>query len=80
MSLAISAVTAAVIVEPRVARSGLRPDLTGAVVDRWWGHRVGSVVKRLKTRLHVRWSDGEIWCYDRAHTQFLELYRPGSRA
>lgn len=69
------------IVEPRVARRGLRPDLTSAVVDRWWPHRVGSVIKRLKTRLHVRWSDGEIWCYDRAHTQFLRpLHRRERRS
>ena len=63
-----------------VARRGLRPDLTGAVIDRWWPHRVGTVIRRLKTRLHVRWSDGEIWRYDAAHTQFLQpLYRPEKR-
>jgi hypothetical protein len=58
-----------------VTKRGLRPDLTGAVIDRWWPHRVGVVVRRLKTRLHVRWLDGEIWSYDTAHTQFLKLYR-----
>ena len=58
-----------------VAKRGLRPDLSGAVIDRWWPHRVGTVVRRLKTRLHVRWSDGEVWIYDSAHTQFLERCR-----
>jgi hypothetical protein len=49
----------------------LRPDLTGPVVDRWWPHRVGTIVRRLKTRLHVQWSDGEVWRYDAAHARFL---------
>lgn len=61
---------------PGVRKRGLRPDLSGAVIDRWWPHRVGTVIKRLKTRLHVRWSDGEIWRYDAAHTQFLQPYAP----
>jgi hypothetical protein len=42
------------------------------VFDRWWPYRYGVVIKVLKTRLHVQWSDGEIWKYDQAHTQFLE--------
>lgn len=42
------------------------------VFDRWWPYRYGVVIKRLKTRLHVRWSDGEVWNYDRPHMQFLE--------
>jgi hypothetical protein len=49
----------------------LRPDLTGPVVDRWWPHRVGTIIRRLKTRLHVQWSDGEVWRYDAAHARFL---------
>jgi hypothetical protein len=49
----------------------LRPDLTGVVVDRWWPHRVGTIIRRLKTRLHVQWSDGEVWRYDAAHARFL---------
>jgi hypothetical protein len=43
------------------------------VYDRWWRYRHGVVVKILKTRIHVRWSDGEIWSYDKAHQQFLEI-------
>jgi hypothetical protein len=58
-----------------VAARGLRPELSGAVVDRWWPHRVGEVVRRLKTRLHVRWLDGEVWRYDAAHARFLEPSR-----
>ena len=54
----------------------LRSDLTGAVVDRWWPHRVGTIVRRLKTRLHVQWSDGEIWRYDIAHAKFLSPAAP----
>lgn len=41
------------------------------VRDRWWPWRYGKVVKVLKTVVHVRWSDGELWCYDRAHQKFL---------
>jgi len=41
------------------------------VHDRWWPWRVGFVARVLKTRLHVTWSDGETWTYDRAHMQFL---------
>ena len=52
--------------------AALRPDLDGAVIDRWWPQRTGYIAKRFKTCLHVRWSDGEIWRYDVAHTQFLE--------
>lgn len=43
------------------------------VFDRWWPYRLGKVVKALKTRTHVRWSDGEVWRYDKAHRQFLEI-------
>lgn len=42
------------------------------VLDRWWPYRRGVIVKRLKTRLRVQWSDGEIWTYDLPHMQFLE--------
>lgn len=45
------------------------------VYDRWWPYRRGVVIKRLKTRLHVQWSDGEVWKYDRPHMQFLEKVR-----
>ena len=55
--------------------AGLRPDLSGEVIDRWWPQRVGVVIGRLKTRLRVRWNDGEIWTYDAAHTQFLTRCR-----
>lgn len=41
------------------------------VYDRWWPHRLGKVVKRTKTTTYVRWSDGEVWKYDRDHLQFL---------
>jgi hypothetical protein len=63
-----------------VAKRGLRPDLSAPVVDRWWPHRPGVVVRRLKTRLHVQWSDGEIWRYDAAHARFLRpLYGEARR-
>jgi len=42
------------------------------VYDRWWPWRVGTVVKRLKTRVRVMWSNGETWTYDIPHMQFLE--------
>lgn len=42
------------------------------VFDRWWPYRHGVVIKRLKTRLRVQWSDGEVWTYDQPHMQFLE--------
>jgi hypothetical protein len=45
-------------------------------VDRWWPDRVGTVVRRLKTRLHVQWPDGEIWRYDAAHARFLTAASP----
>lgn len=41
------------------------------VYDRWWPWRIGTIVKVLKTRLHVQWADGETWVYDRPHEQFL---------
>jgi hypothetical protein len=62
-------------VTARAVKHGLRLDLSGAVVDRWWPRRMGRVIRRLKTRLHVRWSDGEVWIYDAAHTQFLKQCR-----
>lgn len=43
------------------------------VYDRWWPYRPGKVIKVLKTRIHVRWFDGEVWSYDKAHQQFLEV-------
>jgi len=46
--------------------------LKARVHDRWWPYRYGTVVKVLKTRVHVRWVDGEIWSYDKPHLQFLE--------
>jgi len=61
-------------VAPRSGKHGLRPDLRGAVIDRWWPYRVGTVIRRLKTRLHVLWTDGEIWSYDVAHARFLRPY------
>jgi hypothetical protein len=42
------------------------------VYDRWWPDRLGVIVKRLKTRLDVLWSDGDTWRYDQPHMQFLE--------
>lgn len=39
--------------------------------DRWWPWRFGRVIKQTKTRIHVRWFDGEVWKYDRQHQQFL---------
>jgi hypothetical protein len=47
----------------------VRPQM--AVYDRWWPYRVGYVIKKLKTRIRVEWSNGEIWTYDQAHLQFL---------
>lgn len=41
------------------------------VYDSWWPHRVGRVVKRTKTRVVVRWSDGKKWRYDKPHQRFL---------
>jgi len=41
------------------------------VHDRWWPIRLGVVVRVLKTRIHVQWTDGEIWNYDEPHTIFL---------
>lgn len=54
----------------------MKPELqpNAKVFDRWWPDRLGIVEKRLKTRLHVRWSDGELWRYDVAHAQFLEVW------
>ena len=37
--------------------------------------RGGRVVRVLKTRVHVEWSDGELWRYDRAHTRFLRVQK-----
>lgn len=42
------------------------------VFDRWWPWRFGVVQKCTKTRLHVMWSDGDVWNYDRPHRRFLE--------
>jgi hypothetical protein len=41
------------------------------VFDIWWPWRTGTIIKRTKTRLSVRWSDGEVWRYDRQHVRFL---------
>lgn len=41
------------------------------VYDSWWPWRVGSIIKVLKTRLHIEWADGKIWIYDLAHMKFL---------
>lgn len=44
----------------------------GSVVhDRWWPHRAGVVIRIGKVRVRVRWSDGEVQSYDRAHRKFL---------
>jgi len=49
------------------------------VYDRWWPWRMGKIVRVLKTRIRVEWSDtGEYWSYDRAHQQFLEPYKEKS--
>lgn len=37
------------------------------VVDTWWPLRYGVVVKVLKTRVKVKWGDGTLWTYDKAH-------------
>jgi len=42
------------------------------VYDRWWPWRAGTVVKRMKTRARILWSDGTTWTYDTPHMQFLE--------
>jgi hypothetical protein len=41
------------------------------VIDAWWHTRAGRIVQVLKTRLRVRWSDGQVWTYDKPHQQFL---------
>jgi len=44
------------------------------VTDTWfteWG--VGNCIKALKTRWHIKWSDGEVRVFDKSHLQFLEL-------
>lgn len=51
--------------DPRRFRPGRR------VYDRWWPWRLGSVTRVLRTRVHVRWSDGEECSYDREHLPFL---------
>ncbi len=40
--------------------------------DRWWPWRGGVVLHRTNDRAIVRWDDGEVWRYDRAHLKFLE--------
>ena len=42
------------------------------VYDRWWPWRAGVVTRRTQSSVWVRWVDGEIWRYDRAHQLFLE--------
>jgi len=58
-----------------MARSYDHLKLRARVFDRWWPYRYGVVIKVLKTRLRVQWSDGEVWSYDRPHMQFLERMR-----
>lgn len=41
------------------------------VYDVWWPWRLGRIMRRLKTCTYVRWSDGEIWRYDKAHLKYL---------
>lgn len=45
------------------------------VFDSWWPWRVGRVVRQMKTRVRVCWSNGEEWTYDQAHLQFLRCLR-----
>jgi hypothetical protein len=43
------------------------------VKDRWfkeWG--IGTILKVLKTQVHISWSDGKRRDFDKQHTQFLE--------
>ncbi len=49
-------------------------NLNDVVYDSWWPLRLGSVVRCLKTRIRVQWSDGEVWSYDKAHQKFLRLH------
>lgn len=44
------------------------------VFDRWWTHRLGTVIKRSKSSIHVKWSDEEVWRYDTPHSKFLTKY------
>ena len=46
------------------------------IYDSWWPWRIGRIIKRTKTHTHVRWLDGEVWRYDKAHTQFLRRIKP----
>jgi hypothetical protein len=43
------------------------------VHDRYWPWRLGIVIRKLKTVVHVRWSGGDVWAYDMPHSKFLEL-------
>jgi hypothetical protein len=46
------------------------------VVDRWWPWRYGTVIKARPVLL-IKWDDGEVWRYDRAHQVFLsKVKRP----
>jgi hypothetical protein len=45
------------------------------VHDIWWPWRVGRITRVLKTRLRVRWEDGKVWTYDKAHQQFLQVWK-----
>jgi len=46
------------------------------VSDRWyieWG--IGRIISVLKTRMKVRFVDGTVLAYDKAHYQFLQAER-----
>lgn len=49
----------------------------GVVFDAWWPWRFGRIIRKRKTALWVRWVDGEVWRYDRAHMQFLRAPQGG---
>jgi len=33
--------------------------------------RIGKVIQKLKTRVHIQYNEDDILIYDKAHTQFL---------
>lgn len=41
------------------------------VTDKWWKEKVGKVTKVYSKTLHVEWSDGDKWIYDKDHLVFL---------
>lgn len=45
------------------------------VYDRWWPWRLGTILSETAHTTRVKWDDGVVWVYDRAHRKFLEESR-----